>query len=313
MKFTTKIIGFRSGNSKNKTIASLGYIVFILGFIGQLSSGPTAWDSFVHTLGWSLLFLLALIPLANIFFIRRKLFFFNRKSIIGNVFGVISYAVMAFILSTIVGLGMESATAKQLEAKHQVETQAQTKTDSETKAKADEEAKTKADEEAKAKADAEVKAKADAEAKAKADTEAKAKADAEAKVKADVEAKVKADAAQAVLQTQQAQSVTQQSTLSKQEEQKQQATVQILSVSDPAPRNSTATLRAKVTPGSTASIAVHYKSGDSHAGGLEPKQADANGNVSWSWHVGGNTTLGTVPITVMCNGASADAQFTVIH
>ncbi|WP_416825430.1 hypothetical protein [Ectobacillus polymachus] len=325
MKFINKFIGFRSGNSKNKVIASLGYIVFVLGFLGQISSGPTIWDSFVHTLGWSLLFLFALIPFTNTFSIRRKLFFFNRKSVIGKAFGILSYTVIVFILSSVVGIGMESATAKQLEAKHQVEIQAQAnavahakadadakakadadakaKADSDAKAKADADAKAKADADAKAKADADAKAKADADAKAKADADAKAKADADAKAKADADAKAKADAdAKAnYAQTQQIQSST------------QQANVEIFSVSSPAPRNSTATLRAKVTPGATASIAIHYKSGDSHAQGLEPKQADANGNVSWSWHVGGNTTLGSVSITVMCNGASSDTQFTVVH
>ncbi|CAH1223922.1 hypothetical protein PAECIP111891_05584 [Paenibacillus allorhizoplanae] len=89
--------------------------------------------------------------------------------------------------------------------------------------------------------------------------------------------------------------------------------IQIISVSSPAPRNSTATLKAKVAPGATASIVVHYKSGPSTAAGLESKKADSNGNVSWSWRVGGNTTLGSWRITVSSDGSSEDTTFEVVH
>jgi hypothetical protein len=84
-------------------------------------------------------------------------------------------------------------------------------------------------------------------------------------------------------------------------------------MSSPAARNSNATLKAKVTPGATVSIQVNYKSGPFKAEGLEDKQADANGNVIWTWHVGGRTTLGTWPITVRCNGASVETEFEVVH
>jgi hypothetical protein len=89
--------------------------------------------------------------------------------------------------------------------------------------------------------------------------------------------------------------------------------VQILSVTSPARRNSTATLKAKVAPGAIASIVVHYKSGPSKAAGLESKKADPDGNISWSWHVGGNTTLGSWPITVTSGETSAETQFEVVH
>jgi hypothetical protein len=91
------------------------------------------------------------------------------------------------------------------------------------------------------------------------------------------------------------------------------AVVKILSVKSPAPRNSTATLKAKVAPGATASIVVHYKSGPSKAAGLESKKADSDGNVSWSWHVGGNTTLGNWRITVSSGNSSAETTFDVVH
>jgi cytoskeletal protein RodZ len=93
----------------------------------------------------------------------------------------------------------------------------------------------------------------------------------------------------------------------------QKATVEIISVTSPAPRNSYATLKAKVPPGATATIEVDYKSGPSHAAGLGPKQAGPDGIVSWTWKVGGNTTIGTWPITVSCNGTSASTTFEVVH
>ncbi|MGG1517468.1 hypothetical protein ABE504_18795 [Paenibacillus oryzisoli] len=91
------------------------------------------------------------------------------------------------------------------------------------------------------------------------------------------------------------------------------AAVQIVSVTSPAARNATATLKAKVAPGATTSIVVHYKSGPSTAAGLETKEADSNGNVSWSWKVGGNTSLGSWPITVRSGNASAETSFEVVR
>ncbi|MEW9697776.1 hypothetical protein [Paenibacillus sp. SI8] len=93
----------------------------------------------------------------------------------------------------------------------------------------------------------------------------------------------------------------------------EKASVKIISVTSPAARNSTATLKAKVKPGATASIEVHYKSGASKAEGLKSKKADDKGNVSWSWHVGGRTTLGSWPITVSSDGGSAETEFEVVH
>lgn len=80
----------------------------------------------------------------------------------------------------------------------------------------------------------------------------------------------------------------------------EKATVKIVSVTSPAARNSTATLKAKVAPGATATIVVHYKSGPSTAAGLEPKKADSDGNVSWSWRVGAiqQSELGESPFPV---------------
>jgi len=91
------------------------------------------------------------------------------------------------------------------------------------------------------------------------------------------------------------------------------SSVKILSVTSPAKRNSTASLKAKVEPNTNASIVVHYKSGASTAAGLESKKADSNGNVSWSWKVGGNTTLGSWRIDITSGDSTAETYFEVVH
>jgi len=72
----------------------------------------------------------------------------------------------------------------------------------------------------------------------------------------------------------------------------------VLSVTSPVRPGTQATLKAKTTAGAECSIIVYYKSGPSSAKGLEPKVADAGGNVSWTWTVGTNTTPGTCRIVV---------------
>ncbi|MGZ4163536.1 MAG: stalk domain-containing protein [Tumebacillaceae bacterium] len=89
--------------------------------------------------------------------------------------------------------------------------------------------------------------------------------------------------------------------------------VKIVSVVSPVHRNGVETVVAHVPPGTTASIEVDYKSGPSQAAGLDEKTADASGNVSWSFKVGGNTTLGSWPVTVSDNGASDKAYFEVVQ
>ena len=79
-------------------------------------------------------------------------------------------------------------------------------------------------------------------------------------------------------------------------------TARLVSVTSPARRNSYATLVAHVVPRQVCRIAVYYKSGASHAQGLYPK-FPRSGRVSWTWKVGGNTTLGRWPIRVSCGRA----------
>src|SRR3954470_15734691 len=91
------------------------------------------------------------------------------------------------------------------------------------------------------------------------------------------------------------------------------ATARLVSVTSPVKKNADATLVAHVVPARRCRITVHYKSGPSVARGLNPKRP-VHGRVSWTWMVGGNTTLGRWPITVNCGTAgSFRTHFRVIR
>jgi len=91
--------------------------------------------------------------------------------------------------------------------------------------------------------------------------------------------------------------------------------LQIASVTSPIGKGYTATLRAKTELGAYCTITVYYKSGPSKASGLYGKQADSEGNVSWSWKVGTRTTPGSwaIVVTASLSGrtASETTYFTV--
>jgi len=89
-----------------------------------------------------------------------------------------------------------------------------------------------------------------------------------------------------------------------------------LTVTSPVRRGSTARADATTTGSSSCTITVTYASGPSSAQGLTPKTANSSGAVSWSWTVGGNTTVGTWPVDVACTSpsgqrAAARATFVV--
>jgi hypothetical protein len=91
------------------------------------------------------------------------------------------------------------------------------------------------------------------------------------------------------------------------------ATARLVSVTSPVKKNAHATLVAHVAPAQRCKIAVLYKSGPSEAQGLNPKRP-VHGRVSWTWMVGGNTTLGKWPIQVNCGSAgSFRTHFKVIR
>lgn len=91
------------------------------------------------------------------------------------------------------------------------------------------------------------------------------------------------------------------------------ARARLVSVTSPVRRNAHATLVAHVVPARRCTIAVLYKSGPSQAQGLNPRRP-VNARVSWTWMVGGNTTLGRWPIQVNCGSAgSFTTSFRVIR
>lgn len=72
----------------------------------------------------------------------------------------------------------------------------------------------------------------------------------------------------------------------------------LLSMTETVRRGNTATVTVQGEPGKTYTITVYYPSSVSTAKGLEPKTADEDGAVSWSWRVGSRTTVGTHRIEI---------------
>lgn len=91
-----------------------------------------------------------------------------------------------------------------------------------------------------------------------------------------------------------------------------QTTTPISVVSDLSfSRNEIATVSIKAAPNTEYRISVYYSSGASSAAGLEPKTSDANGNVSWSWKIGGKTNPGTYNLNITGGGEKITKKFTV--
>lgn len=67
----------------------------------------------------------------------------------------------------------------------------------------------------------------------------------------------------------------------------------VLAKPNPAYAGHRATIQAQVAPGSSAKLTVYYKSGVSQAKYLGETTADEQGQIAWTWLVGGNTTPGT--------------------
>jgi len=91
--------------------------------------------------------------------------------------------------------------------------------------------------------------------------------------------------------------------------------LEIVSRTSPVSPGVYATLEARAPPGALCTIAVYYKSGRSTAQGLYSKQADSNGDVSWTWKVGTRTTPGNwrIVVTATYEGqtVSQETYFTV--
>ena len=82
----------------------------------------------------------------------------------------------------------------------------------------------------------------------------------------------------------------------------------------PAHRGNPVTLTARVSPTNViCSITVEYKSGPSHARGVQPRKRPVRGRVSWMWLVGTQTTPGRWPILVHCGpGGTLRTSFRVV-
>ncbi len=91
--------------------------------------------------------------------------------------------------------------------------------------------------------------------------------------------------------------------------------IEITSLTSPVSPGTDARLEIQTTPGAECAITVVYKSGPSRARGLEPKVADAGGQIAWVWRVGTNTTPGTWPIFIECvfgeQKTETETEFTV--
>ncbi|MCL2677533.1 MAG: DUF4198 domain-containing protein [Clostridiales bacterium] len=66
-------------------------------------------------------------------------------------------------------------------------------------------------------------------------------------------------------------------------------------------------------PNTEYKITVTYRSGNaSTAAGLVTKTSDADGNVSWTWRIGGNTGAGASKAEISGGGESLRHDFTVV-
>ncbi len=73
-----------------------------------------------------------------------------------------------------------------------------------------------------------------------------------------------------------------------------------------------ATVMVQTAPNASCSIGyVTPKGTQSEAAGLVTKTAGADGDVSWSWLIGGATKPGTGSVTVTCNGVNATTNITI--
>lgn len=96
------------------------------------------------------------------------------------------------------------------------------------------------------------------------------------------------------------------------ESSEESATLQFVSAPTSVARSSDAYVQVKGAPNTDYRITVMYKSGASDADGLYTKTSDADGYVSWTWHIGGKTSLNFQPtITVSGGGQSISTKFTV--
>lgn len=76
--------------------------------------------------------------------------------------------------------------------------------------------------------------------------------------------------------------------------------VKLISVNSPVHPGDDLTINVQTAPKSQCEIIVKNKSGKSTAKGLEPKEANNTGKVSWTWKVAKNVKPGTINVTCNC-------------
>ena len=87
--------------------------------------------------------------------------------------------------------------------------------------------------------------------------------------------------------------------------------ITFVSMTTPVGKNEDATVTVQGLPNTEYDITVYYPSGISTAEGLEKKRSDADGNVSWTWRIGGNTSLQTHYLTITGGNSAITVYFTV--
>lgn len=81
-------------------------------------------------------------------------------------------------------------------------------------------------------------------------------------------------------------------------------------ISSPVGRNEMATVTIQGKPNTEYSISVYYSTTASTAAGLEKKKSDADGRVTWTWKVGGNTNAGEHRIVISGGDEKITVYFT---
>ena len=88
--------------------------------------------------------------------------------------------------------------------------------------------------------------------------------------------------------------------------------VEIVSVSSPVMRGSTATLVAQTTPSANCGITGTFSSGGVAASVAVARPADGDGRLAWTWDVPARAPIGDWQVTVTCDGASATTTISVL-
>lgn len=86
--------------------------------------------------------------------------------------------------------------------------------------------------------------------------------------------------------------------------------LKLVSVTSPVSRNENATLTIIGKPNTEYKISVYYSTTASTASGLEKKTSNADGNVSWTWKVGGKTNAGEHRIVISGGDEKIETTFT---